>query len=53
MELEIRPLSKDDIDSIWKINEDGLPGTGKVSRDEIEALLDFSSLALGAYYGKN
>lgn len=52
MELEIRPLSKDDIDSIWKINEDGLPGTGKVSRDEIEALLDFSSLALGAYYGK-
>ena len=51
MELEIRPLSKTDIDSIWKINEDGLPGTGKVSQQEIDALLDFSSLAVGAYFG--
>lgn len=52
MDLEISPLSKSDVDSIWKINEDGLPGTGKVSRDEIEALLDFSSLAVGAYSGE-
>ena len=52
MDIEIRPLSKSDVDSIWKINEDGLPGTGKVSPEEIEALLDFSSLAVGAYYGE-
>tara|TARA_B100000925_G_C21839115_1_gene400654 strand:- start:32 stop:529 length:498 start_codon:yes stop_codon:yes gene_type:complete len=50
MKLEIKPLSKTDLDSIWEINEDGLPGTGKVSQDEIEALLDFASLAVGAYY---
>lgn len=49
MELEIRPLTKADIDAIWSINEEGLPGTGKVSSDEIEALLNFSSLAVGAH----
>ena len=52
MDLEIRQLGKSDVDSIWKINEDGLPGTGKVSPEEIEALLDFSSLAVGAYCGE-
>ena len=52
MDLEIRQLGKYDVDSIWKINEDGLPGTGKVSLEEIEALLGFSSLAVGAYHGE-
>ena len=52
MKLEMKPLSKTDVDSVWKINEDGLPGTGKVSHEEIEALLDYSSLAVGAYYGE-
>ena len=52
MELEIRSLSNIDVDSMWKINEEGLPGTGKVSRDEIEVLLGFASLAVGAYYGE-
>lgn len=52
MDLEIRQLGKSDVDSIWKINEDGLPGTGKVSLEEIEALLGFSSLAVGAYHGE-
>ena len=52
MKLEIRPLSKTDVESIWKINEDGLPGTGKVSHEEIDSLLDFSSLAIGAYFGE-
>ena len=53
MEIKIRPLSKTDVDSIWIINEEGLPGTGKVSHQEIESLLDFASLAVGAYYGEN
>ncbi|MAX46305.1 MAG: GNAT family acetyltransferase [Euryarchaeota archaeon] len=34
---------------IWAINEEGLPGTGKVSQQEIKALLEFSSLSIGAY----
>ena len=49
MEVELRPLHKTDIDAIWSINEEGLPGTGKVTSDEIEALLNFSSLAVGAH----
>ena len=52
MKLEIRPLSITDVESIWEINEDGLPGTGKVSHEEIDSLLDFSSLAIGAYFGE-
>ena len=52
MKLEIKTLTKTDVDTIWSINEEGLPGTGKVSPEEIEALLDFSSLAVGAYYGE-
>ena len=49
MKLEIKPLSFTEVEVIWEINEDGLPGTGQVSVDEIEALLEFSSLAVGAY----
>ena len=48
MEIKIRSLSKTDVDLIWIINEEGLPGTGKVSHQEIESLLDFASLAVGA-----
>ena len=42
MKLEIKTLAKTDVDTIWAINEEGLPGTGKVSRNEIIALLDLS-----------
>ena len=45
IEMEIRPLSKEDSPSLWKINEEGLPGTGKVSEDEIKSLLDYSELS--------
>jgi len=47
--MDIVPLSRSDLDSIWSINEQGLPGTGQVSKEEIIQLLDFSSLSLGAY----
>ncbi len=50
--MEIRPLSFTEVDVIWEINEAGLPGTGQVSVDEIKALLEFSSLAVGAYSNK-
>ena len=45
----IRELNTQDITMIWKINEEGLPGTGKVSEDEIKKLLNYSELSLGAF----
>ena len=47
--MDIVALSQSDLDSIWSINEQGLPGTGQVSKEEILQLLEFSSLSLGAY----
>jgi predicted GNAT superfamily acetyltransferase len=47
--MDIRNLCSDDIPSLWRINEEGLPGTGKVSQEEIADLLSFSELSLGAY----
>jgi predicted GNAT superfamily acetyltransferase len=37
---------------MWSINEQGLPGTGKVAPEELVALLDFSTLSLGVFDGK-
>lgn len=51
MQIEIRPLTYPESKMIWTINEEGLPGTGKVSEQEINSLLDFSSYAIGAYVG--
>lgn len=47
--MDIIALSTSDIEAIWDINEQGLPGTGKVSKAEIAKLLEFSSLSVGAY----
>ena len=47
--MDIIALSTSDIDAMWTINEQGLPGTGKVSREKIGKLLEFSSLSVGAY----
>ena len=47
--MDIIALSVSDIDAMWAINEQGLPGTGKVSKKEIVQLLEFSSLSVGAY----
>ena len=47
--MDIVALSTSDIDAMWAINEQGLPGTGKVSKEEIAKLLGFSSLSVGAY----
>ena len=51
IEMEIRSLTKEDSPSLWKINQEGLPGTGKVSEDEIKSLLDYSELSIGAFDG--
>ena len=39
IELIIRELENSDIPAIWKINEEGLPGTGKVSVNKVEMLI--------------
>ena len=43
--MNLRELNQNHIEEIWEINEQGLPGTGKVSKDEISRLLDFANLA--------
>ncbi len=47
--MDIIALSTSDIDAMWTINEQGLPGTGNVSKEGIAKLLEFSSLSFGAY----
>ena len=49
MDIGVRNLADSEAEMIWAINEEGLPGTGKVSQQEIKALLEFSSLSIGAY----
>jgi len=47
--MDLRELQNEDISEIWEINEQGLPGTGKVNHDEIKALLEISELAIGVF----
>ncbi len=47
--MQLRILGSKDIPSIWEINEQGLPGTGKVSQDEIAELIRLADLSLGAF----
>ena len=43
------PLSNNDVPMMWEINEQGLPGTGQVTQDEMAKLLDLAEVSLGAY----
>ena len=47
--METRVLSADDIEAMWAINEQGLPGTGQITRDGLVKLLNLSDLGLGVY----
>ena len=47
--METRPLSQSDVHSIWSINEQGLPGTGQVSEQEVSDLLNLSTLSIGIF----
>ena len=47
--MQSRPLLLGDAKSVWTINEQGLPGTGKVSVDEIQHLISISKVALGVF----
>jgi predicted GNAT superfamily acetyltransferase len=50
--MQLAELRSQDIPFIWKINEQGLPGTGKVSQQEIAELLHIAELAIGAFDGQ-
>ena len=43
------PLSPNDVPMMWEINEQGLPGTGQVTQEEMATLLELSEVSLGAY----
>ena len=50
--MQLRELRSKDIPLVWKINEQGLPGTGKVSQQEIVELLHIAELTIGAFEGE-
>ena len=50
--MEIRPLSDTDIPKMWEINEQGLPGTGKVDENGLKELLECSEIAVGTFDDK-
>ena len=45
--MKVRELSLSDIGAMWSINQQGLPGTGAVSSEEMADLLTLAELALG------
>ena len=45
----IEQLVESDITTMLEINEQGLPGTGKVNHHEMENLLKLSELSLGVF----
>lgn len=47
--MNIRNLTHADVEAMWVINEEGLPGTGRVSPSELTALLDLATFAVGAF----
>lgn len=47
--METRSLSHTDVDAMWAINEQGLPGTGAISRQGLADLLDLSVFSIGAF----
>ncbi len=53
MEPVIRNLNIDDLETMLEINDQGLPGTGKVSLEEMAALLNIAKLAIGWFDGRN
>ena len=47
--MQSRPLLQEDALSVWEINEQGLPGTGKVTVEEISYLIEISEISLGVF----
>jgi predicted GNAT superfamily acetyltransferase len=47
--MHTQQLTQSDVEPIWLINEQGLPGTGKVTLPEISYLLELSTFSLGVF----
>ncbi len=50
--VSIKQLVESDITTMLEINEQGLPGTGKVNQQEMQKLLELSELCLGVFADK-
>ena len=48
----IRPLKTTDVQPMWAINEQGLPGVGKVTPEALADILSLCTLPLGAFDGE-
>ncbi len=47
-DVTLKILTPDDAPDLWRINEEGLPGVGKVTPEAMGDLLEFAEFALGA-----
>ena len=47
--MDIRRLESKDVTAAWQINEQGLPGTGQVSLEEMADLFSLSELPIGVF----
>jgi len=46
----LRECTIADVSTMWEINEQGLPGTGKVTEKEISHLMEISEVCIGAFH---
>ena len=51
MTLTRRMLCSEDVSAVWRINEEGLPGVGKISEVALRDLLTLAELPLGIFDG--
>jgi predicted GNAT superfamily acetyltransferase len=49
--INIYTLQPKDVPSLWRINEEGLPGVGKVTEAALADLISLAELPLGAFDG--
>ena len=49
--MDIRRLESKDVTAAWEINEQGLPGTGQISPEEMADLFSLSELPIGVFDG--
>ena len=49
--MDIRRLESKDVTAAWQINEQGLPGTGQISPEEMADLFSLSELPIGVFDG--
>lgn len=48
--MNLRRLQAEHIPRMWQINEEGLPGVGKVSQEQLADLLSLCDFPLGAFH---